>query len=307
MDYIRVNTPEPHVQRGRDIIKAHPEIKSLLGPTPFTAIFVVLIVAAQIGLAAWIQNSPWWAVLLLAYGVGAFACHALWVLIHDCTHNLVFKSANANKLLQIAANLPHMLPSAMSFRNYHLRHHAHQGNQKLDADLASEFEAKFAGRSTVRKALWLLFYFIFQSLRASRLKTIPFFDRWIIGNVIISVAFNVSIVYFFGWAAWSFLFLSSIFSIGLHPLGARWIQEHFVVHPGQETFSYYGPLNVLAFNVGYHNEHHDFMKVPWSRLPQVRAMAPEFYNNLYYHKSWTKLFFRFLFDSKITLYSRAVR
>ena len=41
--------------------------------------------------------------------------------------------------------------------------------------------------------------------------------------------------------------------------GARWVQEHFTLDPEQETFDYYGPLNVGSrLNIGYHNEHHDF-------------------------------------------------
>jgi sphingolipid delta-4 desaturase len=97
-------------------------------------------------------------------------------------------------------------------------------------------------------------------------------------------------------------------SIGLHPLGARWIQRHYLTSEGtQETFSYYGPLNRLAFNVGYHNEHHDFPSVPWNRLPQIHATAPEAYDNLASHRSWTSLLFRFLFDRNLTLYSRVVR
>src|SRR5207245_7373140 len=56
----------------------------------------------------------------------------------------------------------------------------------------------------------------------------------------------------------------------------RWIQRHYMTAEGeQETFSYYGPLNRVAFNVGYHNEHHDFPSVPWNRLPEIRAIAPE--------------------------------
>jgi sphingolipid delta-4 desaturase len=103
------------------------------------------------------------------------------------------------------------------------------------------------------------------------------------------------------------MFLASIFAIGLHPLGARWIQEHFLVKAPQETYSYYGPLNWVAFNVGYHNEHHDVMRVPWTRLPQVRKLAPEFYDTLHYHTSWTALWLKFLFDPSLSLYSRMTR
>ena len=77
--------------------------------------------------------------------------------------------------------------------------------------------------------------------------------------------------------------------------------------PGQETYSYYGPLNKVSFNVGYHNEHHDIVTVPWSKLPEVRRIAPEFYDSLQSYSSWSSLLVRFIRDSNITLYNAIVR
>ena len=111
----------------------------------------------------------------------------------------------------------------------------------------------------------------------------------------------------FGWDPVKYLAISSLLAVGLHPLGARWIQEHYVFAPGQETYSYYGPLNTVAFNIGYHNEHHDLMTIPWSHLPRVRATAPEFYDHLHAHRSWTRLLLTFLGDSNVTLFNRIVR
>lgn len=308
-DYVRVQYPEPHLERTRRLLSAHPEVRQLFGPVPFSAVLVTGLVAAQVALAVALRHQPWWAVLAVAYGVGAFLVHGLWVLIHECTHNLVLKSNRANILLAIVANLPVLFPSAVSFRKYHLLHHRFQGDPEYDADLPGPLEARLVGNAWWRKALWLLFFWVFQATRVTRLKKVQLVDRWFLLNVAVQVAFIAAVWVSFGGAALGYLFLSSIFAIGLHPLGARWIQEHYLTagKDNQETFSYYGPLNAVAFNVGYHNEHHDLMRVPWTRLPRVRAIAPELYEPLASHRSWTYLLLRFLFDSRLGLRSRVVR
>ncbi len=307
LEFARSTEKEPHLERARAILRAHPEIKDLCGPTPITAFFVVLLVAGQVGLAWALRDSPWWALLATAWLVGAFIDHGLWVLIHECTHNLVFRSPRLNAALQLFTNLPILFPAAASFRKYHLIHHRFQGDPELDADLATPFEARLIGNSFFGKAFWQLNFWAFQAMRVPRLKRVPFFDAWYAGNLSIQLAFIAGSYALLGPRALVYMFLSSIFAIGLHPLGARWIQEHFLVKPPQETYSYYGPLNWVAFNVGYHNEHHDVMRVPWTRLPKVRQLAPEFYDNLHYHRSWTALWLKFLFDPSLSLYSRMTR
>lgn len=104
-----------------------------------------------------------------------------------------------------------------------------------------------------------------------------------------------------------YLVAGFFFSVGLHPLGARWVQEHYLTHGDQETKSYYGVLNTVNLNVGYHNEHHDFPSVAWNRLPKVKKIAGSYYDTLGYHTSYTGLLFRFLFDKNISIYSRVAR
>ena len=60
-------------------------------------------------------------------------------------------------------------------------------------------------------------------------------------------------------------------------------------------------------NVGFHNEHHDMPSIPWNNLPKLKKAAPEFYDDLLHHTSYTKLFFTFLFSQEVGLFSRILR
>jgi sphingolipid delta-4 desaturase len=306
---IHVNYPEPHIGRMKEILKAHPEVKNLFGPNPWSALIISLIVIAQV-LFAWIvQDTNAWIILAAAWLVGAVMNHAMFVLIHEATHNLIFTSSNVNKIWAIIANLPVIFPAAIGFRTFHLLHHRYQGDFNRDADLSGPIESKRVGTSWWRKSIWLLiFIYIEGVVRPARLKNIRFMNNiWIWINLAACISFAALIAYTMSWASLGYLCLSSAFCVGLHPLGARWIQEHYVFHEQQETYSYYGSFNHVMLNVGYHNEHHDLMMVPWNNLPKLKATAPEYYDTLVSHDSYWKLLKRFIFDPKITLYSRVTR
>ena len=308
--FYQSESDQPHPGRARAIIKAHPEVRQLMVRNPWTALIALSVVVLQTSLAFCFGKlgfGYWWLSLVMAYCVGAFANHANYVIIHDATHNLIFRNKSWNKLVGILADLPNLNPGAMGFRVYHLRHHSHQGDYEHDADLANHWEARLVGNKWYRKAIWLMLFPFFQLTRPPRLKAITMWDRWFFVNFACAVAYDVGVVYFCGWPGFLYLTFSFFFSIGLHPVGARWIQEHYTNDPEQETYSYYGPINRLALNMGYHNEHHDLPSIPWNNLPNLRAMAPEFYNNLKYHSSWSRLLFEFIFDKKYSLFSRIER
>jgi sphingolipid delta-4 desaturase len=299
-----------HVERRRLILAAHPEVKGLFGKDVLTfkitaGIFVgQTIIAAALG---WLGLSYWPLALLMAVCVGAFANHANFVVIHDAIHNCVFESTLANKLTALLADLPNAFPTAMGFRCYHIKHHSHLSAYDYDADIPSRWEVEWVGASTWRKAVWLFFFPAVQLARLSRLKgTVPIMGFWTYVNIAVIAAFDAFVLFAFGPNALLYLILSFWFSVGgLHPLSARWLQEHFAFGPDQGTFDYYGPLNTLALNIGYHNEHHDFHEIPWRRLPELTKMAPEFYEPLGCHRSWLALLVTFVFDPRYSLATRS--
>lgn len=306
-DFVYSQNSEPHRLRTKQILKQHPQVRQLIGRNPTSIFGILFLVTLQIVLAILLQNQPWWLVVAVAYIVGAFADHALFVLIHECAHKLIFKNRSANKIAGIIANIPLLFASSVSFERYHLKHHSFQGVHELDGDLPNKWEAKLINNYFIGKVIWLLFYPFFQLFRLSRLKEIKPFDNWVALNWLVQIIFTAVIIWLLGSKSVVYLFCSFFFSVGLHPLGARWIQEHYLTYGEQETYSYYGMFNKLAFNVGFHNEHHDFPSVPWNKLPQIKETAPSFYTSLASHNSWTKLFFRFIFDKELSLFSRIVR
>jgi sphingolipid delta-4 desaturase len=298
---------EPHRDRGKQILQAHPEILNYRGTNPYGVLAIVFLVLVQLVSAWMVAHQAWWVVVIMAVSVGAFANNGLWMMIHECSHNLMFRKPYLNSLAGIMANLPQVIPGSVAFQRYHLQHHANQGIYKRDSDIPRLWEAKLVGNSSVRKCIWLFLLPVILMLRPLGVEGVGLFNRWFFLNVLVQVACDVSIFVTLGPAALVYLTLSFLFSLGLHPLGGRWIQEHYLFAPPQDTYSYYGPLNSVAFNIGYHNEHHDFPWIPWNALPEVKKAAPEVYDQLVSHRSWTMLVVRFLADRRISLFSRLLR
>lgn len=308
-NYATTNLQNPHAIRSREMLKKYPEIRSLMGYEPKSALYISAITMAQLAVAYFLNanSAPWWMTLLVAYCFGAFCNHALFTFVHEAAHDNIFKKRIWNRVWGILSNVAQAFPSAMGFRTFHLIHHSNMGEYDHDADLAFHWEAKLVGNSWWRKSLWFLFFFLIEIVRPARMKKGKTFDTWVGINIAAILVTNVIIYFTMGPIALVYLVLSTLFSVGLHPVGARWIQEHYTYEEGQETYSYYGPLNAIQFNIGYHNEHHDFYKVPWTNLRKLKAMAPEYYDSLYSHQSWTGLLLDFIFNPQRDLYQRIIR
>ena len=93
------------------------------------------------------------------------------------------------------------------------------------------------------------FQIFFYALRPGFIRT-QTLTRWHLLNVVVQLIFDAVLVHFAGSKALIYLLMSSFLAGSLHPCAGHFIAEHYVWDGlQQETYSYYGWLNVLAYNV----------------------------------------------------------
>lgn len=303
-DFHWVTTDEPHASRRKEILKKYPEIVELYGTDITTFYAVLFMFMLQMSIAYMVSESPYWVIVLIAY-VGGTMNHSLSLAVHELSHNLVFETPLYNQLAGIFANLVQGFPSAIIFKKYHMEHHLYQGVTGVDTDLPTRFEGLFF-RSVPLKLIWMFLQPLWYAVRPLIIRPKEPCLMQII-NFVVQIAFDFLIFHFWGLKALLYLVIGSILSMGLHPVAGHFIAEHYEFVEGVETYSYYGPLNAISFNVGYHNEHHDFPRIPGSRLPRLKEIAPEYYDHLPQHTSWVKVIWDFIFNPAISPFSRVQR
>lgn len=254
--------------------------------------FVMVYIVRDVGFAY---------LVLLTYIVSGTLNHSLFLAMHEASHDLMFESSLANRVFSHIINLPMGVPASAYFRVYHKSHHTDLGDPSEDTDIPTRIETQlFKGK--IGRLVWLCSQSIIYVIRPIIVKPLPL-TRHILISSCVQYLFDIFVMYFLGWRALFYLIVGSVLGGSLHPMSGHFIAEHFEFVPGQATYSYYGPLNRIGYNVGYHVEHHDFPNIPCSRLPRLREIASEWYD-LPSYGSWIEVLFKFVFDKHITLSAR---
>lgn len=305
----RTGDGDPHRARAAAILAAHPEVRRLIGLEPATKWLVLAVVALQLGTVPFFCGLAGWRFWLAVAAVSGTLQSALVLAVHEVTHNLAFREPWRNRVLAVVANLPVLVPFAHGFKTHHAVHHGQLGRRGVDPDVPTDWEARFTGVPHT-KLLWVAGQLLAYAARPVYLapSAVPA-NRWFLFNLVACLAFDAVIVWAWGWRPVLYLLGGLAFAGSFHPVAGHFISEHYCPVADDkdqpETFSYYGPLNRIAWNVGYHNEHHDFPSIPWSRLPELRRIAHAFYDPLPTTPSWPGATWQFI-ASHMSGYNRVV-
>ena len=318
---------EPHASRRQAILKAHPEVRSLMGhewKSKYLCLF--LLVIPQIWLSWATQDLPWLPYLAVAYVFGATITQSLFLAIHELAHNLFFKKPQHNRYFSMVANWPIGIPYCVPFRGYHLEHHKWQGVDGIDTDIPSELEGRLI-RGPVTKTIWACCQILTYALRPMFIKAQDV-TRMHVLNWVAQIAFDVASSTSGAGSRWRTLCSASSSpaastraraTSSRSTTSSRTSTTRLVRAPPTRerrpcrvpcttgSCRYYGWLNIFCWNVGYHNEHHDFPFVAWSKLPALKRMAPEFYDNLAVCESWTGVIVDYILRPEIGPFNRVKR
>ena len=299
-----------HQAMARTLLRRHPQARALAGPDWRSGLAIPVLLALHWGMAWAVSGASLWAVFLAAFFFGQLVLHAAGALVHETAHRLIFRGPGAKLVCDLGLEL--ILGSfsrQLTYQHEHVTsHHRYLGDYERDYEhedvCALLARRSYAARHPRRQravtlailALHLLpFGFLVSEL------AVPRFYRSVTGRepkdarrripatqparreramfVAVSIGANV-----FLWTAlgpWAWLYHNWALSIFLGKCGVtnlgQSLSEHEGVPAEHPTRSTYGPINWLLFNTGYHNEHHTLVSVPWTRLPALKAMAPELF------------------------------
>jgi sphingolipid 4-desaturase/C4-monooxygenase len=302
---------ELHMQRNAVILAKYPQIKDLYGPDIRLFFAMVGIMVAQMALSYYASHIETWTYFVfVAWSLGGLLTHWLSLGNHELGHNLAFETQIFNEATGMMANLVQTIPSMIAFKKYHAPHHYHLNEAEKDPDCPSRWEAA-TFNTPILKAIWMMCNPLFYAVRPLVMMPKPASAKEVF-NIVFVLGFDLWLAHQgqTGRRMLVFNFMSTLLGMGIHPIAGHFISEHYDLYDddnGQETYSYYGPLNYCAFNVGYHNEHHDFPRISGFNLPKVTAIAPEFYLHLNPHYSWTKIVYDYIMQPNCGPFKRIIR
>jgi len=300
-----------HAALRKQAVKAHPELKYVNGPDRRTVFAVPVIFALHWGMAWAVSDAPVWVIFIAAFFWGQLAIHATGGLIHETAHKLIFRGPRAKLAFDIGLEcIITSYGKQLIYQHEHISsHHPYIGDYERDYE--HEDICAFQSRMTLRhdnpviQRLLTVFTLVLHALPLGFLigdEVLPRLNRLVSGRsqrdpervieatrppkwqmrlfMAVSLVSNLALLALLGpWALLYHLWALSLFlgKMGIWNLGQS-LSEHEGTDDDSPSRSTYTWVNIPLLNTGYHNEHHTFPNVAWTKLPLLHKTAPEVFN-----------------------------
>ena len=284
-----------HIERSKNILKDHPELKQYFGNYPLSVIPIIALATLNWSMAWLVQDLLWWEIGLLALFVGQFILHSLSVFVHEAAHNLVLKGKFGFALTLFLIELGSLsFGESLTYVAIHGKsHHRYLNDYQRDYEWWDKKQSQFRTEHPSWRLAEAIIHLFPGGVAITDLaiaKLIPAEPRQIESAYTskllhLFLIFTSLSLYVFAWnflspkAAlylfWSVTLMASNWGVTFR---GQSIAEHHIYQTGK-TYSTYHWTNIPFFNTGYHDEHHTFANVAWIHLPKIKKIAPEYFTN----------------------------
>lgn len=301
-----------HNEMRRQVIARDPVLRDITGPDWRTVLALPVIFALHWSIAWLVSDASILLIFLAAFFAGQMLIHSAGALLHETAHKLVFRGNRAKLAFDLGLEaIMTTYAQQLTYQHEHISsHHPYIGDYERDYE--HEDICALQSRMTLRsdnprlQRLLTLLTLVLHALPFGVFvgdKVLPWLNARITGRpqqdprrhtgatqppvwqqrlfIAVSLATNGAMLLLLGpWALLYHLWALSLFlgKMGIWNLGQS-LSEHAGSDDVNPTRSYYGWLNLILFNTGYHNEHHTFPNVAWTRLPLLKRRAPEHFTS----------------------------
>ncbi|MGB6119283.1 MAG: fatty acid desaturase [Mesorhizobium sp.] len=301
-----------HNDMRREALKLDPAIRDLAGPYAWSALALPVIIALHWTIAWLVSASPIWVIFIAAFVPGQLLVHSMGALLHETAHRLVFRRDRLKLAFDLVLEFGMTTYGRqLTYQHEHITsHHPYIGNYERDYEhedvCAVQARRVLRARNPRLQRAATLFTLFIHALPMGPVfgdMILPRINRWLSGEpqkdierhidatkpprwqvwLFIGVSLMSNVVMLAVFGPWALLYQVMSVSLFVGKLGIWNLGQSLSEHEGDDTVnptrSHYGPINLILFNTGYHNEHHTFPNVPWARLPKIRKGAPAMFRH----------------------------
>ena len=228
------------------------------------------------------QTKPVWLFILWFLQV-LLLCTNYQCVGHNFIHNEFFVSKTANSLFSVLNSVALGLPQTI-YREHHLNHHRYNNYwQTLNGRSSGDLSSLYRYSSDPSHPEGFVRYAILSPLRADLvIYARSAIQRGYLGRLVAEATVLLVILAVMIINSWKFalFYYLPLLYFGHAVAYAEGYFEHHNATPGDRmtnAVSCYGWLyNIIWFNNGYHQEHHCYPGLHWTRIAQVQErMLPE--------------------------------